>query len=142
MYAGSWIYCFTDGKKIRLSITQTIYICIQYFCPVKTTMDKFEETAKMMAKMPPAEMMKAIEMKKEMCTCPKCPTYTNCAKNAKELLFCNAGKSFMCISDEKGCICPTCPVAMEMGLKHKFFCTKGSEKAQRYEGTLWGTKMV
>ena len=142
MYAGSWIYCFTDGKKIRLSITQTIYICIQYFCPVKTTMDKFEETAQMMAKMPPAEMMKAIEMKKEMCTCSKCPTYTNCAKNAKELLFCNAGKSFMCIPDEKGCICPTCPVAMDMGLKHSFFCTKGSEKAQRYEGTLWGTKMV
>lgn len=31
---------------------------------------------------------------------------------------------------------------MDMGLKHKFFCTKGSEKTQRYKGDLQGTKVV
>ncbi|WP_067047442.1 DUF2769 domain-containing protein [Methanofollis ethanolicus] len=40
------------------------------------------------------------------------------------------------------CICPTCPVARDMGLKYTFFCTRGAEKAQRYEHTVWGTKMV
>jgi hypothetical protein len=114
----------------------------EIFLPGENTMDKFEQMAQVMAKMPPAEQVNAMEMKKGMCTCPKCPTYTNCAKNAKELLFCNTGKSFMGISEEKGCICPTCPVAMDMGLKHKLFCTRGPEKTQRYEGALWGTKMV
>ncbi len=52
------------------------------------------------------------------------------------------GKSFMCITNEKGCICPDCPVTKEYGLKNTFFCMKGAEKAQRYENSLWGTKMV
>ncbi len=105
-------------------------------------MDKFEEMIKAMAKVPAPEQMKMIEAKKGACICPKCPTYTNCAKNAKELLFCATGKSFMCIPAEKGCICPECPITPEFGLKYKFFCTRGAEKAQRYEHALWGTKMV
>jgi len=105
-------------------------------------MDKFEQIARMMAKMPMEENMKAMQMKMSMCTCPGCPTYTSCARNAKEVLFCNTGKSFMCISEEKKCICPTCPVAIDMGLKHSSFCTRGSEKAQRYEGAIWGTKVL
>jgi hypothetical protein len=86
--------------------------------------------------------MKAIEENNKLCTCPSCPTYNKCAKNAKELLFCVTGKSFMCISDDKGCICPTCPVTEVIGLKQTSFCIKGSEKAQRYESAIWGTKMV
>ena len=64
------------------------------------------------------------------------------AKNAKEMLFCWNGKSFMCISFEKKCLCPTCPVTGDLGLKKQSFCTRGSEKAQRYEHTLWGTKVI
>jgi hypothetical protein len=105
-------------------------------------MDKFEQIAQMMAKMSPEELMKAMQMKRDMCTCPKCPTYNNCAKNAHELVFCNTGKSFMCISEDKGCICPACPVAIEQGLRYKSFCLRGSEKAQRYEHAIWGSKMV
>ncbi len=105
-------------------------------------MDKFEQAMQAMAKMPKDELMKAIEESNKLCTCPSCPTYNKCAKNAKEILFCATGKSFMCISDEKECICPTCPVTSAIGLKHTFFCTKGSEKAQRYEHTIWGSKMV
>jgi len=105
-------------------------------------MDKYEEILNAMKKMSPAEMATAVEKYRGMCTCPSCPSYNRCAKNAKEMLFCATGKSFMCISDEKGCICPTCPVTPEFGLKNKFFCTRGAEKAQRYEHALWGTKMV
>jgi len=103
-------------------------------------MDKFEEMMSAMRKMKPDEMAKAAEKYKAMCICPTCPTHTRCAKNAKETFFCITGKSFMCISEEKGC--PTCPVTPEFGLKHKFYCTRGAEKALRYEHALWGTKMV
>ena len=75
---------------------------------VKTAMDKFEEAVKAMTKMPKDELMKAIEESNKLCTCPSCPTYNNCAKTGKELLFCASGKSFMCISENKGCICPAC----------------------------------
>lgn len=92
--------------------------------------------------MTPAEMTVAIEQAKTRCTCPGCPTYTRCAKNGKELLFCSTGKSFLCISGEKKCICPACPIAGEYGLKYTLFCTRGSEKAQRYEHALWGTKII
>lgn len=105
-------------------------------------MDKFEEAMKAMANMSPAERAEGIKKFTAMCTCPSCPTYTKCAKKAQELLFCATGKSFMCISEEKECICPTCPVTPAFGLKKTFFCTRGAEKAQRYEHALWGTKMV
>jgi hypothetical protein len=105
-------------------------------------MDTFDMMQKKMKEMAPEEMKKQIESLKAMCTCPGCPSYNTCAKNAKESLFCAMGKSFMCISEEKGCICPTCPVAKTLGLKNKFFCNRGAEKAQRYEHTLWGSTMV
>jgi hypothetical protein len=105
-------------------------------------MDTFDMMQKKMKEMAPEELKKQIESLKGMCNCPGCPSYNSCAKNAKESLYCAMGKSFMCISEEKGCICPTCPVAKTMGLKNKFFCTRGAEKAQRYEHTLWGSTMV
>ena len=105
-------------------------------------MDKFEETMLSMIGMTPAEWEEAAKKFAAMCTCPSCPTYTGCAKNAQELLFCATGKSFICISDKKDCICPDCPITSEFGLKHTFFCTGGSEKAQRYEHALWGTKVI
>ena len=104
-------------------------------------MDKFEQMVQMWQKMSPEEQRKGLEMEKGKCICPKCPTYTNCAKNAKELLFCATGKSFMCISEEKGCNCPTCPVTPEYGMKYQKFCLRGSEMAQRYEKTIWGTSL-
>lgn len=104
--------------------------------------DKFEKTIQDMKGMSPAEIGAAVEKFKGMCTCPGCPSYTDCAYKAKELLFCATGKSFMCISSEKQCICPTCPVTPEFGLKNTFFCTRGSEKAQRFEHAIWGTKMI
>jgi len=47
----------------------------------------------------------------------------------------------MCISEQKACICPACPLTPEFGLKNNSFCMKGAEKAQRNEHTLWGSKI-
>ena len=104
-------------------------------------MDKFEKMMKDVRGASQAQLNKDMEKYKPMCNCPICPTHTTCAKNAHELLFCLVGKSFMCISEQKTCICPTCPLTAEFGLKHSSFCTKEAEKAQRYEHALWGTKI-
>lgn len=105
-------------------------------------MDKFEETILSMWGMTPKDREESDGKYAALCTCPACPTYTACAKEARELLFCLKGKSFLCITDEKGCICPSCPITMEFGFRHTLFCRRGNEKTQRYEHGLWGTKMI
>jgi hypothetical protein len=104
--------------------------------------DQFEETILSMTGMSSEDRAESDKKFGALCMCPACPTYNRCAGNAQELLFCLMGKSFLCISDEKGCICPTCPVTTEFGFRHLFFCRRGNEKAQRYEHGLWGTKMI
>ena len=103
-------------------------------------MDKFENTVTMMNKMSAAERTKMIEEKAGMCICPDCPTYTTCAKNAQESLFCIHGMSFVCISREADCFCPTCPVATDIGLLSNFFCTRGAEAVPRWMNERLGTK--
>jgi hypothetical protein len=105
-------------------------------------MDTFDTQMQALAKMSKEDQAKTIGELMGMCICPTCPTYNSCAKNAKEGLFCALGKSFMCISEEKGCNCPTCPVKGKMGLKYMSFCTRGQEQAQRYEHTVWGSSLV
>ena len=104
-------------------------------------MDKFEQMMKDVKGTSPAQLKKDMEKYTAICNCIMCPTHTTCAKNAKELVFCLVGKSFMCISEQKTCICPTCALTRECGLKHTSFCMTGAEKAQRYEHALWGTKI-
>ena len=94
-------------------------------------MDKFEQAMQQMAQLTKEERMKMIESKKKLCTCGGCPTYNDCARENKELLYCALGKSPTCITEENGCICPGCPLTEQMGLKHEFFCTRGSEREQR-----------
>lgn len=105
-------------------------------------MDAFDETMKAMKAMSAEEREKVITEKKKICICPTCPTYTHCSLNEGEKLFCATGKSFMCISFEKGCICPDCPVKKELGLKYKYFCSRGDEKGQRYEHSVWGSTLA
>lgn len=103
-------------------------------------MDKFENAVMMMSKMSARERMKMVEEKMGMCICPDCPTYLDCAKNARERLFCIHGESFVCISQEVDCICPSCPVGADMGMSSNFFCTRGGEAAQRWTKGLMGRK--
>jgi len=69
-----------------------------------------------------------------MCVCPTCLSYKNCSKDErrKELGFCfpTIGKS-KCITKEKGCLCPSCPVTKMMDLKHNYYCTRGREEEQK-----------
>ena len=48
----------------------------------------------------------------------------------------------MCISDQKSCACPPCALGQSVGLKNNSFCTRGSEMAQRYEHSIWGTSLL
>ncbi|MEM2911838.1 MAG: DUF2769 domain-containing protein [Candidatus Bathyarchaeia archaeon] len=72
-----------------------------------------------------------IESNRKLCICGECPTYTECSRQARELLFCALGRSPMCITEEVDCICPTCPVTEQLGLINQFFCLRGTEREQR-----------
>ncbi|MCK4645695.1 MAG: DUF2769 domain-containing protein [Candidatus Aminicenantes bacterium] len=63
-----------------------------------------------------------------MCICKTCPTYV---AEETELGFCHPfiGKSKI-ITEEKGCVCPKCPVYLKMGLKNGYYCTRKSEMEQ------------
>lgn len=67
---------------------------------------------------------------RQTCICPECPTYTPCAGSAQERLYCVLGRSPRCITEDLGCICPTCPVAEGLGLVHLTFCLEGAEAEQ------------
>ena len=98
--------------------------------------DMYIKMQKQMMGMPKDQMMAKLMDMAKMCTCPSCPTYNECAKNAMEGMFCGHGTSFHCIKEVKGCICPTCPVAKQMGLTHSAFCGMGNEKTQRFNEML------
>jgi hypothetical protein len=91
-------------------------------------MDRFEEMAAKMAAMPEDELKKMVSSLMAQCICGKCPTYNDCMKGKK--LFCALGKSG-CTATMKGCLCPACPVTPVLGLKHAYYCTRGSEKEIR-----------
>ena len=87
-------------------------------------MDTFEKALPTLGK-------KAEELRAK-CICPDCPTYNDCSKERNELLFCIYGKSFQCITEDLGCICPGCPLIEELGLVNLTFCLLGSEASQRF----------
>lgn len=64
------------------------------------------------------------------CICEPCPSYTECMRAGRELLFCTKGKSPDCIFIKKGCLCPSCPVTKILGLKNAYYCIKGTPEEQ------------
>lgn len=78
--------------------------------------------------MSPEEMEDRKKMVLEMCICGSCPSWVECGEEGG-FCFPTIGRSG-CIEEERGCTCPTCPVTEKMGLKHIYFCTRGSEKEQ------------
>ena len=61
------------------------------------------------------------------CSCPKCPSYNDCAKEKQERLYCatSIGKS-KCAYKMNGCICMMCPVHVKFNLKSGYYCINGS----------------
>ena len=62
---------------------------------------------------------------KDLCSCPSCPSYNDCSKEKNEVLFCAIGKSG-CEYQKKGCVCGSCPVHKDNGLKSFYYCINGS----------------
>ncbi|CAG0984935.1 hypothetical protein METP1_01975 [Methanosarcinales archaeon] len=64
----------------------------------------------------------------ELCRCRICQSYIECKE---EIAFClsTTGTS-KCIKEEKGCLCPGCPVQEKMGFKHVYYCIRANVKDQ------------
>ena len=72
-----------------------------------------------------------LERRRKQCICDICPTFRQCAGGeGNERAFCTVGVS-ECIDAEVECLCSTCPLSREMGLRYSFYCTRGSENQQR-----------
>jgi hypothetical protein len=95
-------------------------------------MDTFEQMVRNWMGMTPEQQKTGMMMTREKCRCPGCPSYTLCAGVSSERVFCATGRSFVCIGEDNGCICPDCPVTPEYGMKNMKYCLRGSEPAQRY----------
>lgn len=67
------------------------------------------------------------KMNMSKCPCAVCPSYNECAKGKKELLYCaeEIGKS-ACAYKMSGCICGGCPVHKECNLTSGYYCMHGS----------------
>ncbi len=104
-------------------------------------MTLFDQTLEKIRHLSPFEQSRMLALSSDRCICPVCPNHNTCAMSRHEWFYCMNGKSFGCIDFERTCICATCPVAKELGIERSFFCTRGSETAQRYEHTLWGAEI-
>jgi hypothetical protein len=100
-------------------------------------MDKFEQFAQKLAQMPLDERIEALKAERAKCICMNCPTYTECAEKLDQGFFCFTGTSIICIDQEVGCLCPTCPVPQDTGLQYTaFYCTQGNEAERRFVQSL------
>jgi 3-oxosteroid 1-dehydrogenase len=59
-----------------------------------------------------------------LCICRRCPSFFDCGE---KLAYCvpEGGKS-KCITVERGCVCPGCPVQVQMHYQQVYYCTRGS----------------
>lgn len=82
-----------------------------------------------LASMSEDEMAKMLEDSKSTCRnfCPECPSYTGTGET--ELAFCTQGRSKI-ITEEKGCLCPGCPISRKLSMRWDYYCQKGSGMEQ------------
>lgn len=57
----------------------------------------------------------------DRCLCPGCPTYNECMRDNNERIYCSRGNTD-CEFDEIDCLCGSCPVWHEYGLKSFYYC--------------------
>lgn len=91
--------------------------------------ESFREKMAAMGNMSDEEMGRMVEEIKAVCQnyCGECPSYTGTGET--ELAFCALGKSDR-ISEERGCMCSSCPVTAKMSLEWDYYCIKGSGREQ------------
>ena len=93
----------------------------------KDAQKSFEQNMETMGKMSPAEVQAKIKELDKKCIYGKCPTYVGTGEN--KLTFCAIGKSTI-IKNDKGCVCPGCPVLKTMALRWDRYRLKVSGKEQ------------
>lgn len=96
-------------------------------------MDRFEEKMEKLASEGLTDDQinnKLLDELGNLCVCPDCPMYNQCAQEKYEGLYCFLGKS-ECALEEDDCICPECEVYEDLDLKNDLFCIKASEKELR-----------
>lgn len=71
------------------------------------------------------EKIKKNKENTENCSCPKCPSYNECAKNKAINLFCSDDVRNDCQFKANGCICPGCPIHRKFNLEKIYFCIHG-----------------
>ncbi len=60
----------------------------------------------------------------QRCLCGRCPSFSECAQERGEGLYCGVGKS-ECISETLGCLCAQCPVSKHSQLCASYYCLHG-----------------
>lgn len=95
--------------------------------------DKFQKKVDEVMAISEKDRDDAINGLKELCMCPTCPTYNDCAGRVNEGLFCVLGKSESCISEKRGCNCPRCELAesLDVGIRYNTYCIMDAELNQR-----------
>ncbi|MFH0860266.1 MAG: DUF2769 domain-containing protein [Candidatus Altiarchaeota archaeon] len=91
--------------------------------------ETFEEKMEQMAELSDEEVAERIEELKDVCKsyCGECPSYTG--TDETELGFCAIGRSEN-ITEEKGCLCGSCPITEKMSLRWSYYCTRGAGREQ------------
>ncbi|MFX0208478.1 MAG: DUF2769 domain-containing protein [Candidatus Hodarchaeota archaeon] len=89
------------------------------------TTSAFEEKMKMLAYMSEADQQRSAENVIGFCEdfCKKCPSYEGTGET--KLAFCTLGKSSV-ILEQKGCLCPQCPIFRTMSLRWNHYCSRGN----------------
>ncbi|HOK28036.1 MAG TPA: DUF2769 domain-containing protein [Methanomassiliicoccaceae archaeon] len=82
-------------------------------------------------RLPPEKRKAELSAMRGRCSCPKCPSYTLCAGDRDEKMFCFYGRSPDCIQRELKCICRKCSVHDEFGFRNVYYCTRGGEKTSK-----------
>lgn len=78
-----------------------------------------------------SKIAKAIMDLREDCICHKCPTYNNCTRESKELLYCLVGSSD-CPIHKRKCLCPIhCPIYKKYNFKNSFYCSLDKKNKDR-----------
>ena len=79
-------------------------------------------------RMAPEKRKAELTAMRVRCPCPTCPSYTLCARDRDEKMFCFYGRSPDCITRELKCVCRKCPVHEELGFRNIYYCTRGGER--------------
>ena len=100
-------------------------------------MDAFEQWLTTFWESSVKQRSELTNKKQSVCVCSSCSSYTRCAGEIHESVYCITGKSHLCITEYGGCTCNRCPIVAELGLKYSGFCRDGAEAAQRYAHELY-----